>query len=336
MERFYSFIIPVYNRPEEIGELLHSMLQLDFDRPFEVVIVEDGSSQTSEEIVERFSKNLEISYFKKPNSGPGASRNYGMERAQGNYFIILDSDVLLPANYLKEVDKSLQEEFVPCFGGPDAAHRDFTSIQKAINYAMTSLFTTGGIRGSKNFKNKFQPRSFNMGLSKEAFKASGGFGNIHPGEDPDLALRLQKMGFETKLFPEAVVFHKRRIDFTKFYKQVYKFGLVRPILNKWHPQSAKITYWFPTFFCFGLFFSLVLVFLGVIFPVLIFLLYFLLIFMHAAFLNKSLKIGFYSVFAGLVQFMGYGFGFCRATYYIRFLKAEPREKFSELFFKNGK
>lgn len=332
----YSFIIPVYNRPIEIKELLESMKELSFSSSFEVVIVEDGSSDPSEDIVEQFTEDLNISYYKKPNSGPGDSRNFGMKKAKGNYFLILDSDVILPPYYLTEVDKALKKHFVHCFGGPDAAHGDFSPVQKAINYSMTSLLTTGGIRGGKSQVGKFQPRSFNMGLSKEAFEASGGFGRIHPGEDPDLALRLRKDGFDTALFPEAYVYHKRRIDWNKFYQQVYKFGLVRPILNKWHPGTAKITFWFPTVFSAGAIASIFMLLLGWPFLFNLYLLYLLTVFVHSLILNTSVRIAAYSVWAVLVQFFGYGLGFCRSTCYLRFFNEAPEKRFPSLFFQNGK
>ena len=335
MEISFSFIIPVFNRPGEIRELLQSMQKLNFDRQFEVVIVEDGSTISSEEVVEEFSGSLNISYFKKPNSGPGDSRNFGMKKAAGNYFLILDSDVILPPQYLAEVDKELRKQFVHCFGGSDAAHEGFSDLQKAINYAMTSFLTTGGIRGGKKMVGKFQPRSFNMGLSKEAFLATGGFGRIHPGEDPDLALRLQKSGFSTRLFPEAFVYHKRRIDWQKFYLQVKKFGMVRPILNKWHPESAKITYWFPTLFSFGLITAVILVLIGLPGLIYLYFLYFIILFLHSLYLNKNLKIAALSVAAALVQFLGYGFGFCKATCYLRIFNADPEIRFPQLFFKNA-
>lgn len=335
MELSFSFIIPVYNRPREIRELLESVQKLDYDQPFEIVIVEDGSNISSEEVVQEYSGKLNISYFKKPNSGPGDSRNYGMREAFGNYFLILDSDVILPPQYLTEVDKELRKDFVHCFGGPDAAHEDFNDLQKAINYAMTSFLTTGGIRGGKKMVGKFQPRSFNMGLSKEAFLTTGGFGKIHPGEDPDLALRLQKSGFETRLFPEAFVYHKRRIDWQKFYTQVRKFGMVRPILNKWHPQSAKITYWFPTIFSLGLITVVIFAIFGWYWLLWLYVCYFFILFLHSLYLNKDLKIALLSVGAALVQFLGYGFGFCKATCYLRILNAEPEKKFPQLFFKNA-
>ena len=190
MNTFFSIVVPVFNRPEEVRELLESLQKQDFQEDFEVVMVEDGSSESSEGIVEKFQDKLNISYYYKENSGPGDSRNFGMQKAQGNYFIILDSDCILPKQYLSEVDKELKKEFVHCFGGPDAADASFTIIQKAINYVMTSFLTTGGIRGGKKAVGKFQPRSFNMGISREAFEKAGGFGRIHPGEDPDLTFRI--------------------------------------------------------------------------------------------------------------------------------------------------
>jgi glycosyltransferase involved in cell wall biosynthesis len=334
MQLEYSFIIPVFNRPDEIRELLESMKELDFDGSFEIVIVEDGSSISSEEVLADFKDKLNLSYFYKENTGPGDSRNYGMKRAKGNYFLILDSDVILPKNYLQEVDSFLSGNYYDCFGGPDAAHESFTDIQKAINYSMTSLLTTGGIRGKKQAVNKFQPRSFNMGLSKKAFLASGGFGLIHPGEDPDLALRLQKQGFKTVLIPDAVVFHKRRIDWNKFYTQVNKFGMVRPILNSWHPESAKITFWFPSLFMLGFSFAIILLLLGNAFFISFYLLYFLIIGLDAGLKNKSSYIGFIAIAATFIQFSGYGVGFINSIWKLKFLKMEPQVAFPKLFFTN--
>ncbi len=278
MEIHYSFIIPVYNRPDEIQELLISLENISFKNSFEVVIIEDGSTISSEKIVKKFSKTLTISYYKKPNTGPGDSRNYGMQKAKGNYFLILDSDCIIPSDYLTHVDNSLNKSYVACFGGPDAAHETFSAIQKAINYVMTSFFTTGGIRGGKKSVDKFQPRSFNMGLSREAFLKTGGFGKIHPGEDPDLTIRLWKKGFKTKLIPEAYVYHKRRISWNKFLIQVKKFGKCRPILNFWHPETSKLTYWFPSFFAIGCLFSIVSMFFSNFIPLCFLLTYLLLIF----------------------------------------------------------
>ena len=329
----YSFVIPVYNRPQEIKELLESFVLISFNQPFEIVIVEDGSTLSSEEVVKQYRSKLNISYYSKPNSGPGASRNYGMERATGNYFIILDSDCLLPQHYLATVNDFLERQYHDCYGGADAAHRSFSPLQKAINYVMTSFFTTGGIRGSEKSISNFEPRSFNMGISKAAFEKTGGFAKIHPGEDPDLSQRILKAGFKTTFIPNAYVFHKRRISWNKFYTQVKKFGLVRPILNSWHPRAAKITFWLPSLFLLFVVFS---VFSTIFFSkwcIAPLLFYVLLIFFDAALKNKSIKIGLLAVVALFVQFFGYGMAFLRSSYYIGLLKKDPVKQFPKLFFK---
>lgn len=332
MDRYFSFIIPVYNRPNEIKELLQSLAAQTFSKPFEVVVVEDGSTLPSNEVISDFEKELSISYLRKPNSGPGDSRNYGMRHARGDYFVILDSDCVLPSAYLEIADQELKKSYVDCYGGPDAAHKSFSLVQKAINYAMTSFLTTGGIRGNKKGLGKFQPRSFNMGISKKAFESTGGFGKIHPGEDPDLSIRLWKKGFTTALIPDAFVYHKRRIDWSKFFTQVRKFGTVRPILNKWHPKTAKATYWFPTLFCSGLIIALLLWFVGLMLPVLLFVFYFLLIFLDSLIKNKSIAIALLSLLAVVIQFAGYGYGFLKSSILLAFSPKEPQELFPEVFF----
>ena len=331
MQLSYSFIIPVYNRPDEVAELLASFNQQETAIPYEIVIIEDGSSIPCKEVIDAY-PDLDITYLTKPNSGPGSSRNYGMERARGNYFIILDSDCMLPPQYVEVMDKQLKERYVDCFGGPDAAHPDFSNLQKAISYSMTSFFTTGGIRGGSEDTGKFQPRSFNMGLSKKAFQTSKGFGDIHPGEDPDLVLRLWDLGFKTALIPEAFVYHKRRISWKKFYTQVHKFGLVRPILNTWHPSTAKLTYWFPTLFIVGLAVSLLVALFGNTILLKFYALYVAIIFVHSSIINKSLVIGYLSIVATGIQFYGYGTGFLSSTIGIKWLRQLPRKRYPHLFF----
>lgn len=327
----FSFIVPVYNRPNEVLELLQSLAQQTVKK-FEVVIVEDGSTEKADEVVSSFENNLNISYYYKPNSGPGDSRNYGMRKANGNYFLILDSDCILPSNYLEQVQKSLEKSFVDCFGGTDTAMDSFTDVQKAINFAMTSILTTGGVRGGSEKLGKFQPRSFNMGLSKKAFEVSNGFSEIHPGEDPDLSIRLWKMGFETKLFQNVSVYHKRRIDWSKFKMQVNKFGKVRPILNKWYPEYAKITYYFPVVFLIGFLFSLALTFFHFPYFLELYVLYFLLCFVSSTIQNRSPYIGLLSVWAVIIQFYGYGTGFLTSFWNIQLLNRDPRKVFPKLFF----
>jgi glycosyltransferase involved in cell wall biosynthesis len=330
---FFSIIIPVYNRPDEIDELLQSLVASDFSTDYEVVIVEDGSTISCQAVIEKFKHILNISYFFKENSGPGDSRNYGMKKAKGEYFIIFDSDCIIPKQYMSEVRKELKIDYVDCFGGSDDALSSFSDIQKAINFAMTSFLTTGGIRGKSEKLTKFQPRSFNMGISKGAFEASGGFGNIHPGEDPDLSIRLWKLGFQTRLFPNAFVYHKRRIDWNKFSVQVTKFGKARPILNYWYPEYSKLTFFFPTFFISGFFLSIVLALFGVLFPVSFFALYYLSVFISSGIQNKSVTIGLLSVVAVSIQFFGYGTGFLLSYYKVIILKQKPEIAFPELFFK---
>lgn len=332
MELSFSFIIPVYNRPQEIRELLQSMVQMEGETPFEIVIVEDGSQLDSESVISEFASRLDISYYKKENTGPGDSRNYGMRHARGNYYIILDSDCLLPPAYLQTVKKELEQDFTDCFGGPDAAHTSFTDLQKAINYAMTSFLTTGGIRGGKKAVDRFQPRSFNMGISRKAFLATGGFGTIHPGEDPDLTIRIWKEGFRTRLIADAYVYHKRRISWKSYYTQVKKFGKTRPILNAWHPHTKKITYWFPAVFSFGLLLALTGGLLGQ--PALLYVygIYFGLVFVDALRKEGSVKVAFMAVFAVLIQFFGYGMAFVHSHFLINLLGKDPKEVFPNLFF----
>ena len=332
MSRSYSFVIPVYNRPDEIQELLESMTQLAGQIPFEVVIVEDGSTQSSAHIVCLYENKLNITYLVKSNTGPGHSRNYGMARANGSYFLILDSDCILPSSYLVEVDRFLDQNFFHCFGGADAAHPQFDDFQKAVSHVMTSFLTTGGIRGSKRSVSQFEPRSFNMGISKEAFEISGGFGRIHPGEDPDLSLRLLAKGYSTTFIPGAVVYHKRRIDLTKFYHQVRKFGLVRPIISRWHPKSAKITYWFPSVFVIGVVFCILLSFLQSPLYLLPLAIYCSLVLLDATARSGGLWVGILTVLVLFVQFFGYGLAFMESIFKIRILGSDPEKAYPDLFF----
>lgn len=333
MDMHYSFIIPVFNRPDEVFNLLESIAALQGDISHDVVVIEDGSTLKCDTVCNRFRESVPIAYHFKPNSGPGDSRNYGMRMASGNYFIILDSDCIVPPDYLIAVDSALIKEFVHCYGGPDAAHERFSNLQKAINYSMTSFLTTGGIRGGKIQLDRFQPRSFNMGISKEAFERSGGFGRIHPGEDPDLTMRLWDLGYRTSLIPDAFVYHERRISWQLFYKQVNKFGMVRVILIKWHRGSSRLSYWFPTIFTLGIIAALIMALLG--FPYLLYLysLYTLLLIIQSAFQN-GLVVGLLSAVAAWIQFTSYGWGFFKSWFTIRVLNKIEHNAFPVLFFRN--
>ncbi|WP_196885084.1 glycosyltransferase [Aureivirga sp. CE67] len=309
----FSLVIPVYNRPEEIDELLESLTkQKDFQQKFEIVVVEDGSENSSEEVVKKYENQLNVQYFFKENTGAGQSRNYGMQRAKGDYFIILDSDCIIPEMYLYHVSQTLKKQYTDAFGGPDAAHKSFTMLQKAINYSMTSLLTTGGIRGKKNGIGKFQLRSFNMGISKKAFQKTKGFSKMKYGEDIDMTFRLWENGFKTQLIPSAYVFHKRRSTIKAFFKQTFNFGTARPILNKKYPESAKLTFWFPSLFVLFSVFAAICSLFKFFVPFQFIGIYLAFNFFAATMMNKNALVGFLAVITTIVQFFGYGLGFLKS------------------------
>ncbi|NJB82293.1 glycosyltransferase [Wenyingzhuangia aestuarii] len=310
----YSFIIPLYNRPDEIDELLYSLTKQNYAKSFEVVVVEDGSENNATKIVDSYNDRLNIQYFLTENQGAGMARNYGMSQAKGDYFIVLDSDVLVPANYLKSVDKALKANYTDAFGGPDAAHPSFTPLQKAINFSMTSLLTTGGIRGKKKAVGKFQPRSFNLGISKKAFQTTRGFSAMKIGEDIDLSFRLWNNGFETQLISEAYVYHKRRNTIDSFFIQTYKFGQARPVLNQKYPGTAKLTYWFPSLFIIGFLWASVFFLFGSWELITLYYFYFILLFMTSLVVNKNITVAFLSIITTLVQMAGYGLGFLKSQF----------------------
>ena len=314
MKLNFSIIVPVYNRPKEIDELLESLTKQDFSDDFEVLIIEDGSTEKSEVIVEKYKPSLDLKYYLKENTGAGASRNFGMQEATGNYFIILDSDVLVPKQYLSEVAKRLNENYTDAFGGPDAAHESFTSLQKAINYSMTAVLTTGGIRGKKNGVGKFQPRSFNLGLSQKAFEITKGFSKLKVGEDIDLTFRLWENDFETQLIEDAFVYHKRRSTIKQFFKQTFAFGTARPQLNKRYPETAKLTYWFPSLFIVGFDISVIALFFGFHRFILLYVFYFALISVDSFIRNLNPWVGFLSMITTFTQHLGYGLGFLEAKF----------------------
>jgi glycosyltransferase involved in cell wall biosynthesis len=332
----YSIIVPVYNRPNEAEELLESLTRQKGDIDFEVVIIEDGSSVTCKDVCEKYMDRLKLSYYLKENSGPAKSRNYGALLAKGEYLIILDSDVVVPEGYLMAVDKALNERQLDAFGGPDKAHSSFSDTQKAISYSMTSFFTTGGIRGGKKKLDKFYPRSFNMGIRCEVYNALGGFADMRFGEDVDFSIRIYKGGYRCGLIPEAWVWHKRRTDFRKFFRQVYNSGMARINLYKRHPESLKIVHLLPMVFAVGV---LTLVFgSGVLqswLPMIPLLLFALLIFSDASLQEKSLKIGLLAVVASYIQLLGYGFGFISAWWKRCVLRQgdENLQAFRDTFYK---
>ncbi|WP_121811824.1 glycosyltransferase [Mucilaginibacter kameinonensis] len=308
---FFSIIIPLYNRPQEIKELLET-LTLQTYRNFEVLVIEDGSVNDAEAIVNTFADKLNLRYFKKQNEGQGFTRNFGFERAKGDYFVIFDSDCLIPPNYLQIVNDSLAKSYLDAYGGPDGAHESFTPTQKAISYSMTSPFTTGGIRGNKKGIGQFHPRSFNMGVSRQAWEKAGGFIITRLGEDIEYSIRIHSLGFKIGLIPDAIVYHKRRTNFYQFYKQLHFFGRARINISKFFPQELKLVHFFPAAFTIGVILTIILNLLGSPLAAIgnfILLIFTLLIFFHAWWKNKSLKIAFLSIVAAFTQLIAYGLGF---------------------------
>ena len=361
----YSVIIPVYNRPDEVDELLGSLVSQTF-QDFEVVVVEDGSSIPCQEVVNRYGNSLDVKYFTKPNSGPGQTRNHGAERSQGEYLIFLDSDCVLPSGYLQAVENELRKNPCEAFGGPDRAHESFTPVQKSINYSMTSFFTTGGIRGGKRKLDKFYPRSFNMGIRADLYRQLGGFSKMRFGEDIDLSIRIFKSGAACRLFPDAWVWHKRRTDMKKFFKQVHNSGIARINLYKRYPESLKLVHLLPAFFTLGVGLLLLMALLGLLFlllsvvalhriqtpscvtgpmmgvflgvtlmgvALLPLLLYALMVFLDSAVRNRNLKIGLLSVLSSFTQLLGYGTGFLHA-WWLRCVcgRNEDLQAFKENFY----
>ena len=328
----YSIIVPVYNRPDEVDELLESLTQQTL-KDFEVIIVEDGSIEPCKDVCDKYASILDLHYYAKENSGPGQSRNYGAERSNGEWLIILDSDVVLPKDYLGSVERGVRSEnTLAAWGGPDAAHPSFTPIQKAISYSMTSFFTTGGIRGGKAKLDKFYPRSFNMGIRRDVYLQLGGFTKMRFGEDIDFSYRIVEAGYMPRLFPDAWVWHKRRTDFRKFFRQVYNSGIARINLEKRHPGTMKLVHLLPTVFTLGV---IGLLLITLFFPLACvpIILYSAIICIDSSIKNKSLWVGLLSIPAAFVQLMGYGFGFIESWWKRCVLKQDEFTAFEKNFYK---
>ncbi len=342
----YSIIVPVFNRPDEVSELLDSLAR-QTQKDFEVLVVEDGSEKPCKDVCDKYTDILDLHYYYKDNSGPGQSRNYGAERASGEWLIVLDSDVVLPEGYMQAVADGTGDG-LSAWGGPDAAHESFTPVQKAISYSMTSFFTTGGIRGGKAKLDKFYPRSFNMGIRRDVYRQLGGFSKMRFGEDIDFSYRIVEAGFKTALIPDAWVWHKRRTDLKKFFRQVFNSGIARINLTKRHPGTLKLVHLLPTVFTVGVI-GLILIsavgralmhyvdhdrFYWMCFaPWIPLVLYSAVIFIDSTIKNKSLKVGLLSIPAAFTQLMGYGLGFIKAWWKRCVLKKDEFTAFEKNFYK---
>lgn len=330
---FFSIIVPVYNRPDEMDDLMRS-LAAQTDDGFEVVVVEDGSTIPSKDRCVRYAGKVSLKYFHKNNEGRSIARNYGIDRADGDFFIFVDSDCILPPDYIARLRLALaRNPEVDCFGGPDAAHESFSDTQKAINYAMTSFLTTGGIRGGKTSMEKFVPRTFNMGFSKKVYEKTGGFREMF-SEDIDMSTRIRLDGFSIRLFPDVHVYHKRRVNFRKFWRQVHVFGMSRITLQLLYPGSMKIVHWLPALFVIGALAMIVAAFFWkwALVPLA---LYILALWIWGIISTRSLKIGSMGVAASLVQLTGYGTGFIRA-YVWKILLRHGRDLNQEILIRKGK
>ena len=342
----YSIIVPDFNRPDEVDELLESLCQQTL-KDFEVIIVEDGSKKPCKDVCDKYADILDLHYYYKDNSGPGQSRNYGAERASGEWLIVLDSDVVLPEGYMQAVADGTRDG-LSAWGGPDAAHESFTPVQKAISYSMTSFFTTGGIRGGKAKLDKFFPRSYNMGILRDVYQQLGGFSKMRFGEDIDFSYRIVEAGYQTRLIPEAWVWHKRRTDFRKFFRQVYNSGIARINLMKRHPGTLKLVHLLPTVFTVGVIGLVLISAVGralmhyvdhdqinwmCFAPWIPIILYSVIIFIDSTIKNRSFYVGLLSIPAAFTQLMGYGLGFIESWWKRCVLKQDEFTAFEKNFYK---
>ena len=333
MKPTISIVVAIYNRKDELFELLNSLTQ-QTDKEFEIIIVDDGSLIDLRPTIKNFDEILDIKYFRKDNSGPGLTRNYGAARAANEWLVFVDSDVIVEKDYIEHIKNDILTTPCDAFGGADKAHKGFNLMQKAISYSMTSVFTTGGIRGSKKAVSKFQPRSFNMGVKKVVFEKVGGFCEMRIGEDPDLSMTLWENGFTTAFFDDIAVYHKRRVDFGKFSKQVYQFGCARPILNQRHPNYVKISFAFPTLFMLGYLMGFLEYFLtgrGVILS--FYGLYTFLVFFHALLVTKNISIAGMAVISTYIQMFSYGYGFLKSWILLNVFRMKPEEAFPHHYYK---
>ncbi len=321
-----GIVIAVYNRPHELHELLLSLYQ-QTDHNFKVCIIDDGSTVPLYPVCDNF-PSLDLEYHKITNRGPGKARNFGVNKIQSEWVIFIDSDVILDYDYIARCKENINNIHCDAFGGADKASKSFNVIQQAISFSMTSFLTTGGIRGSKKSLDKFQPRSFNMGVKRDAFLAIGGFSDLRIGEDPDLSMRLWENGSTTAFFPNIAVNHKRRNSISSFSKQVYNFGIARPILNQRHPGYTKFTFAFPSLFLIGYIGALVLYFISKSSLLLIpYGLYSIMLTISALISTKNFSVAILSPLIAFIQLFSYGFGFLLSWVTLEFLKKDPRKAF---------
>lgn len=330
---YFSVIVPVYNRRDEVRDLLESLCAQS-SNDFEVILVEDGSTEPCGDIAEAYASRVQVRYFYKSNEGRSIARNYGIGQATGGYFVFFDSDCVIPPDYFRLLGQALKDDYVPCFGGPDAAHDSFTDVQKAINFSMTAFLTTGGIRGGRVQMEKFVPRSFNMGYSRKVWETTGGFREMF-SEDIDMSTRIRQAGFGIRLLRQAFVYHKRRVSLGKFARQTYVFGMSRITLKLLYPDSLKLVHCLPAVFVGGVVAMATLAALWHWWAILPLALYVLMLWLTAIFSTRSLKISLLAIITSFIQLGSYGTGFIKAFTW-KILLRHGRDINEEIAIRKGK
>lgn len=330
---YFSVIVPVYNRIDEVRDLLESLSQ-QTSKNFEAIFVEDGSTLPCGEVVKQYEGIIDVSYYYKENEGRSIARNYGIEHARGDYFIFFDSDCVIPPDYFAILEEELKHDFVPCFGGPDAAHDSFTDVQKAINFSMTAFLTTGGIRGGKVQMEKFVPRSFNMGYSREVWTKVGGFREMF-SEDIDMSTRIRQAGFNIRLIRAAFVYHKRRVNLRLFARQTHVFGMSRITLKLLYPDSLKLVHCLPAVFVLGVATLIGLAIFWHWWAILPLVLYIALLWFTAIISTRSLKISALAIITSFIQLGSYGTGFIKSFVW-KILLRHGRDINQEIAMRKGK
>lgn len=328
----FALISPTFKRPDEVTEFLDSLRKLDYPKDkFEIILGDGTPGDELRPLIYPYQKDLPLKIYYEEFLPVSNARNRAAELSTAQFFIFLDSDCIIPEGYLKAVEFFLDAHpQINLFGGPDAASEDFTDLQKAISFSMTSFLTTGGIRGGSSSVTTYHPRGFNMGISAELFNKVGGYDeNFVCGEDVELSMRLIKAGAKSAFIEEAHVFHKRRTSIKQFRRQVFRFGAARPLLAKAHPGNLKITHLFPLAFTVYRHVSAILFLLVFYFnlsvlslPFAMYVLYMVAVF-FSALKKEGLSVALLAVQTTNTMNAGYGIGFLR-NYLEVYLKGNPK------------
>ncbi len=319
---FISVITPSYNRASELEHLMRSISAQSIDHNlFELIISDDGSTDDTEALINSWQEkaSFSIKYISQENKGPGAARNHGLEKSIGELILFIDSDCEAHPKWIETiVDEYHKSEFDAC-GGPDGGKKDFTLLQKAIDYSMTSFFTTGGMRGhSEKMISKFYPRTHNMGVKRDKYEAVGGFGNLRHGQDIEFSHRIRTSGGKIRFIKNALVYHRRRTSLRQFIKQVFNWGVARINLGKIDTAMLEPVHFLPSLsILLSLFIILIIYQLdwGISEIFLLFFSPLSIICLLGALNKKDLRVFPILLLVIPIQIFGYGLGFLQA--YIR-------------------